>query len=70
MTALASLDRSVLREELERLDADGWLLFDFHGCNPVAQRLLPGGMATREKSGDSQNSASAAARWTRRSGRS
>src|SRR5262245_16404643 len=27
-------------------------------------------METREKSGDSQNSASAAARWTRRSGRS
>jgi hypothetical protein len=30
----------------------------------------PGGMDTRERSGDSQNSASAAARWTRRSGRS
>src|SRR5262249_32908436 len=30
----------------------------------------PGGMETREKSGDAQNSASAAARWTRRSGRS
>jgi hypothetical protein len=30
----------------------------------------PGGMETREKSGDSQNSASAAATWTRKSGRS
>src|SRR5262249_24910074 len=30
----------------------------------------PGGMETWEKSGDAQNSASAAATWTRRSGRS
>jgi Xaa-Pro aminopeptidase len=47
MTALASLDRTLLAEGLDRLGADGWLLFDFHGCNPVAQRLLPGGMGTR-----------------------
>ena len=48
MTALASLDRRLLAEGLERLGADGWLLFDFHGCNPVAGQLLPGGsLATR-----------------------
>lgn len=47
MSALADLDRKALADGLERLGADGWLLFDFHGCNPVAARLLPGGMATR-----------------------
>jgi Xaa-Pro dipeptidase len=48
MTALASLDRHLLAEGLQRLGADGWLLFDFHGCNPVATQLLPGGsLATR-----------------------
>lgn len=47
MTALAELDRGKVAEMLEQLGADGWLLFDFHGCNPVAQRILPGGMGTR-----------------------
>jgi Xaa-Pro dipeptidase len=47
MTALAELDRAKVTEMLEQLGADGWLLFDFHGCNPVAQRILPGGMGTR-----------------------
>lgn len=48
MTGLATLDRAVMRQTLERMGADGWLLFDFHGCNPVAQQILPGGaMATR-----------------------
>ena len=47
MTALSELDRDELARILEGLGADGWLLFDFHGCNPVAQRLLPGGMGTR-----------------------
>lgn len=47
MTALAALDRSLLAEGLARIGADGWLLFDFHGCNPVAKQLLPGGMGTR-----------------------
>lgn len=42
-TALHRIDRAVVTATLERLGADGWLLFDFHGCNPVAQRLLPGG---------------------------
>ncbi|MDX2207711.1 MAG: M24 family metallopeptidase [Gemmatimonadales bacterium] len=47
MDALFNLDRAALAEGLDRVGADGWLLFDFHGCNPVAARLLPGGMATR-----------------------
>ena len=40
MNPLETIDRAVLREGLERLGADGWLLFDFHGLNPVAARLL------------------------------
>jgi Xaa-Pro aminopeptidase len=47
MNSLASLDRDILAETLERIGADGWLLFDFHGCNPVAKQILPGGMGTR-----------------------
>lgn len=47
MSALDTIDRAMVTATLERLGADGWLLFDFHGCNPVAQRLLPGGMVTR-----------------------
>ena len=47
MTALAAIDRTKLATALERIGADGWLLFDFHGCNPVAKQLLPGGMGTR-----------------------
>ncbi len=47
MSALSELDRSEVSRVLEGLGADGWLLFDFHGCNPVAKRLLPGGMGTR-----------------------
>ncbi|HEY4102185.1 MAG TPA: M24 family metallopeptidase [Gemmatimonadales bacterium] len=47
MTALAELDRDEVARMLTQVGADGWLLFDFHGCNPVAQRILPGGMGTR-----------------------
>lgn len=47
MTALADLDRTQVAEMLGELGADGWLLFDFHGCNPVAKRILPGGMGSR-----------------------
>ncbi len=47
MNSLVSLDRDALAATLERLGADGWLLFDFHGCNPVARQILPGGMGTR-----------------------
>lgn len=47
MKGLAAIDRSRLAPLLQQIGADGWLLFDFHGCNPVAQQLLPGGMGTR-----------------------
>jgi len=47
MTALADLDRAQVASMLAELGADGWLLFDFHGCNPVAKRILPGGMGSR-----------------------
>lgn len=40
---------ATIREMLVKLKLDGWLLFDFHGLNPVAPRVLglPGGLATR-----------------------
>jgi Xaa-Pro aminopeptidase len=49
MIPLESLDRAALSAGLERLGADGWLLFDFHGLNPVAARLLPGGNLTTRR---------------------
>lgn len=49
MIPLESLDRGELKAGLERLGADGWLLFDFHGLNPVAARLLPGGNLTTRR---------------------
>jgi Xaa-Pro aminopeptidase len=33
-------DRAALREALAAAGADGWLLFAFHGLNPVATRIL------------------------------
>ncbi|HWO90227.1 MAG TPA: M24 family metallopeptidase [Gemmatimonadales bacterium] len=37
-----------IRASLVRLQLDGWLLFDFHGLNPAATRVLGlGGLATR-----------------------
>lgn len=43
-----NLDRTALREGLDQLGADGWLLYDFHGVNPVPSHVLGlGGMATR-----------------------
>ena len=45
---LRDLDRSALAAGLEDLGADGWLLFDFRGLNPVAGRVLGlGGMGSR-----------------------
>jgi len=42
------IDRDALRAGLESAGADGWLLFDFHGLNPVAARVLGlTGMSTR-----------------------
>ncbi len=48
MAPLDGFDFAALREALGALGADGWLLFDFHGLNPVAGRVLgAGGMSTR-----------------------
>lgn len=48
MSELSTLDRAALAEGLKALGADAWLLFDFHGLNPVAGRVLGlGGMGTR-----------------------
>lgn len=42
------LDRSALAAGLQDLGADGWLLFDFRGLNPVAGRVLGlGGLGSR-----------------------
>src|SRR6266436_9249377 len=48
MTLLAQFDFPALRELLGKLGADGWLLYDFHGINPAATRVLGiKGMGTR-----------------------
>jgi Xaa-Pro dipeptidase len=42
--------RAELREALAEAGADGWLLFEFHGLNPVARRVIglpEGGLSTR-----------------------
>ncbi len=45
---LQGLDLSGVRAALAELGADAWLLFDFHGLNPVAARLVrASGMGTR-----------------------
>jgi Xaa-Pro aminopeptidase len=42
------IDREALREGLDAAGADGWLLYDFRGVNPVAGRVLGlRGMGTR-----------------------
>ncbi|MGH7509480.1 MAG: M24 family metallopeptidase [Gemmatimonadales bacterium] len=42
------IDQAELRQALSSAGADGWLLFDFHGLNPVAGRVLQlAGMNTR-----------------------
>jgi Xaa-Pro aminopeptidase len=40
MQHLARLDRAALAAGLTAAGADGWLLFDFKGANPIALRLL------------------------------
>lgn len=48
MSAIEALDRKELAEGLKALGADGWLLYDFHGLNPVAGRVLAlGGLGSR-----------------------
>src|SRR5213592_1953454 len=45
---LENFDFLALRELLGKLGADGWLLYDFHGINPAAKRVLGiKGMGTR-----------------------
>jgi Xaa-Pro dipeptidase len=45
---MMKFDRAELGAALEAVGAEGWLLFDFHGLNPVAGRVLGlGGMGTR-----------------------
>lgn len=48
MSGISEIDRAQLAQGLEELGADGWLLFDFHGLNPVAGRVLAfGGLGSR-----------------------
>jgi Xaa-Pro aminopeptidase len=45
---IREIDRAALLRGLDAAGADGWLLFDFRGLNPVARRVLDiGGMGTR-----------------------
>ncbi len=48
MADMRGLDLDAVRSTLEAMAVDGWLLFDFHGVNPVTPRVLGlEGMATR-----------------------
>lgn len=48
MTLLENFDFAALRDLLGKIGADGWLLYDFHGINPSATRVLGiNGMGTR-----------------------
>lgn len=48
MSIRNGIDRKALLAGLDAAGADGWLLFDFRGLNPVAGRVLQiGGMGTR-----------------------
>src|SRR5216110_376685 len=48
MTLLDKFDFPALQDLLDQIGADGWLLYDFHGINPAATRVLGiNGMGTR-----------------------
>jgi len=48
MPLLERLDLTELSRALRDLQVDGWLIYDFHGVNPVARRVLGvGGLGTR-----------------------
>ena len=48
MAPVDRIDLQELSSALGELNADGWLVYDFHGVNPVAARLLGyKGMVTR-----------------------
>lgn len=40
MTSFGRIDFAELNVALDEIGADGWLVFDFHGVNPVAARLV------------------------------
>jgi Xaa-Pro aminopeptidase len=48
MTLLASIDLDELSSALKQRGLDGWLVYDFHDLNPIAERLLsPKSMVSR-----------------------
>ena len=48
MPLLSRIDLRELSQALRTAGLDAWLLYDFHGINPVARRVLGlGGLATR-----------------------
>ena len=48
MALLERVDRKALQEALRARGLDGWLIYDFHGMNPIAARVVgTGGMGTR-----------------------
>jgi hypothetical protein len=48
MADMKGLDLAEVRSTLESMAVDGWLLFDFHGVNPVTPQVLGlKGMSTR-----------------------
>lgn len=48
MTLLDRIDLGELSSVLKSLGLDGWLLYDFHGSNPIARRIAGlGGLVTR-----------------------
>ena len=48
MRELTAADHTALRQGLAAAGADGWLLYDFQGHNPVANRFLAlGGLGSR-----------------------
>ena len=48
MSLFSGIDLDAVGPALAANDVDGWLLFDFHGINPIAKRVIGySGMATR-----------------------
>ena len=48
MSLFSGIDLDAVGPALAANDVDGWLLFDFHGINPIAKRVIGyAGMATR-----------------------
>jgi Xaa-Pro aminopeptidase len=48
MAPLARIDLATVQEALKARGLDGWLIYDFHGVNPVASRVVGiGGLGSR-----------------------